>query len=966
MGAGTPSHQNSTKLLINRFEVLGTPPLPDLPPLARIKSTRKQQYVYDYNQPANSLATPDNDKLKLHKKEKSPIRQSIRNLLSVLKKGTSGLSKKSDDKLPVGRQDSTKDSTKESSKPRPSRKKQTGSLLYLTHEQGSLAWTTCNATLEENKIVLASFTSNMELRVHEIVLSHCADIHSLSLVQLGPEDAALLDAVVDSDKMKFFEILFEGGSREKFAAKSVRERAGWISAIWDAILPDQYKDFPAPGAVPDYPKDKRNTETPPPIESPTPTPIPKICALIPSYSDRSLPPLPPKATLPPLTIPPQIPSTPTKFGDQHLHPDTFSPVNTPISPSIYPPTSRPTSSIGSPNPLSPGPISPIESSRPNSPSITNLTQLSVVRHRLAQIERNHSELSTQSVLTTRTSTPVSPSSCSAWSRKEAVWYNPRASPRSDVVTLRGEGNRSPVTPTSHVRRKMRRTETECSLPEDVVITDPLDNILAQHGRPPVSTPTPQRGRGRDQSQDGLEKTTLTPLRQDLTKISKDLSEVKGVLGGASGYPTVHEMVVGLDRRVQGDEQTLRAIQNSLSSLGERVAGVSAVQEQQIRKQDQKQQPVKGGGTEDVQRLLENIQSQLSSVFPSIFGKLTQIADSQEREKEKQQQEQEQVAYRNIGGTPLNTEKTTEMEIVLAKLDEIRMLCPIQVQADSPESTREGDGTKPPEYIDMILTFVDDESQKRSVLMQQQADSVRYLNDLNTWLEAFVNNGTSQIQGLATNIDQLCKELGCNTQQQSGVPRPPGDGPPTLLTDIRQLVLGMQVRDQNFASLQTAVHGLLDVLSASNAQKGADTHAIAGLIDQQRRDQEMLFRAFTDEISGEIKGERLRFVEAMKEATAINVQIHVEQFKQELSREVMSMTEEVGRLHREKQVVESQISDLFAFYTKQKPAAPPLETNYVNGPPARQQQALPLPAQEKPRANIPRSSYHRPLPYPRQL
>lgn len=49
--------------------------------------------------------------------------------------------------------------------------------------------------------------------------------------------------------------------------------------------------------------------------------------------------------------------------------------------------------------------------------------------------------------------------------------------------------------------------------------------------------------------------------------------------------------------------------------------------------------------------------------------------------------------------------------------------------------------------------------------------------------------------------------------------------------------------------------------------------------------------------------------------------HVEQFKQELNREVMNMTEEVGRLYREKQVVENQISDLFAFYTKQKPAPP---------------------------------------------
>ena len=131
----------------------------------------------------------------------------------------------------------------------------------------------------------------------------------------------------------------------------------------------------------------------------------------------------------------------------------------------------------------------------------------------------------------------------------------------------------------------------------------------------------------------------------------------------------------------------------------------------------------------------------------------------------------------------------------------------------------------------------------------------------------MNNGTSQIQGLATNIDLVCKEFGCNSQQQqSGAPCPPADNnsPPTLLTDIRQLVLGMQARDQNFASLQTAVHALLDVLSASHAQKGAgmllskksniwlmfftDSQAIAGLIDRQRRDQEMLFRALTDGIS----------------------------------------------------------------------------------------------------------------------
>ena len=91
-----------------------------------------------------------------------------------------------------------------------------------------------------------------------------------------------------------------------------------------------------------------------------------------------------------------------------------------------------------------------------------------------------------------------------------------------------------------------------------------------------------------------------------------------------------------------------------------------------------------------------------------------------------------------------------------------------------------------------------------------------------------------------------------------------------------------------------------------------------------------------ELSDDIRGERLRFVEAMKEATAINVQskkkkspiitlskanwssaVHVEEFKKELTREVLISTQEVGRLQRERQLLEQQIADLFAFYSKQK-------------------------------------------------
>ena len=80
---------------------------------------------------------------------------------------------------------------------------------------------------------------------------------------------------------------------------------------------------------------------------------------------------------------------------------------------------------------------------------------------------------------------------------------------------------------------------------------------------------------------------------------------------------------------------------------------------------------------------------------------------------------------------------------------------------------------------------------------------------------------------------------------------------------------------------------------------------------------------------------------MKEATAINIQSkifptlmlrtqnkpitkqlsctpdHVEEFKKQLTREVMIMTGEVGKLQKERQALEHQIADLFTFYAKQK-------------------------------------------------
>lgn len=46
-------------------------------------------------------------------------------------------------------------------------------------------------------------------------------------------------------------------------------------------------------------------------------------------------------------------------------------------------------------------------------------------------------------------------------------------------------------------------------------------------------------------------------------------------------------------------------------------------------------------------------------------------------------------------------------------------------------------------------------------------------------------------------------------------------------------------------------------------------------------------------------------------------MHVEEFKKELGKEVMVMTCEVGRLQRERQMLEQQIADLFTFFAKQR-------------------------------------------------
>ncbi|KIM45293.1 hypothetical protein M413DRAFT_24527 [Hebeloma cylindrosporum] len=1096
--------------LIERYERFNTPP-PHTPPshsiLSPEKSTFKRQYVYDYRddpsrRAAESLATPDSVRdrgLKdgrIHgfgaKKDKSPIRQSLRNLFSVIRKGAGGLAKRrSEDRLgsatwapPTGVTVAKKLSPSPSSvvvdegktfepmkanpvatSARPQKKRITGPLFYLTREEPTLisapcqlVWVSCSVTIDvdAHKLLVTSFTgpgTDIELCIHEILLSQCTDIRSLGVTQLGNEEKKALDEAVGPEKetLRVFEVLFEGREREKFAATSVKERAGWISAMWDAILPEQqsgYCNHASRIAQPmvDHPHKILK------VESPRPTPLPHLSPLLmhkPSLSDRSLPPIPPKSPLPPVE-PLSIPAK----NKPNLYLD-LSEFDGPISPSIYPPTSmagslagtevpidmdgivktdserpkhlrldmtstsedgdrvispsvyvgtstyssRPTSLFVS-SPISPGSATSYSSpftSRANSPSISNLSQLSVVRQRLAQIERNHSQLSAQSI---RTETPPTRSAASSpvnrggssngWERREAAFHNNSSAKRAKSVVSTAAGSirskdeveRGAVPPMmkrpSPQREEERRAAAAAARTQRHISSNDrrtnhrrindADRHIPVPPSPSAATPKARAG--------------VSKEADTWKHFSRELVDIKAALGGESGDATIHQMVSGLEDRMRSEHKVLRSIQGGLHDLKERVAEAVASASAPASSTaavinahgGAKMEALVLESNKEMMQVLDEVKVRLSTELPTLLTKVEELRKIQENEILQREKETEQPIdiLRNVAKSSSSgggdEPKAVDLKPVLDKLEEIRTLCdvpPKQEEEKEVDRAKEEDSQLTLEHLQKILNIVQEDGSKQTLLSQQQADSVRYLNELNNWLEAFVNNGTSQIQGISTNVDRLCLELGLS--EDSSPNAPPGQhlqkgaapSRPNLIKDIHQLMQGIQARDQNFVALQGAVHALLEVLTVSQTQQGAESQAIAGLIDRQRHEQEALFRAFTNEISGEIKGERLRFVEAMKEATAINIQMHVEQFKQELGREVMAMTEEVGRLHREKQQVENQISDLFSFYSKHKQAEMPLQTNVDMPPP---KQAHPQ-ERERARANIPRSQ-HRLLPYPR--
>ncbi|OCH92336.1 hypothetical protein OBBRIDRAFT_886367 [Obba rivulosa] len=938
-------------------------------------------------------------------KKRSPLRQSIRNILSVFsKKYKASLKDQLEESMVPGTRyrpnigehaaSPPPDIAPEDSAPAPQAELEpsnsryhislcttpispgstlSGPLLYLSRPERSdllPVWTACIAILHTTHVLITWHTGHGNPETFIVPFVDCADVRSLSVADLDTTERTLLPTGTDLTSLKVFELLFEGRPREKFAASSMKERATWVSAIWDAVLQKQEPKSPRMHSVvvPFTPNSAMRSRVSLPVtheENGIVVHDPSVFAQSPT--ERALPPIPGSAI-----------SLPSVFQDSPIKSETRASA---LSPLPVPPRT----------PITPISLreSPCTPSGSLSPSVRNLGQLSVVKQRLAQIEHTRSEESPLSKRTpegANSPTPsrrsafardptngrllrhgseksgversiidsyggselVSPlsvrsgratslaSSCGSPTRTKNFWENePRTRPASQFLDIPTQ-YRSELSPTSRDSSDAKsehkisgawdedppaRLTALGDMPHLIDSTYKEAVITAQEQGHAAERVAARPALSIDTGSSEHHHTASRNMRRDNVALDSPLRKTLKL--GVPGSSNKSEQ--SLERPSDTNfTKALESVHRSLGGLKE-LAGTDDVKLNDIRSRvdaifnEVKLQSIAQGadasesltiGMARVLKELEAMHSDLKTNFPRLMKLVDELRNTRPSA--------DVVELRDVKSSKSSDQPVpADWLAVHAKLDGLMTAC--QSLQTAKEQTIGGDSMadreKSRESLE-ILNILQVVQTQWSAQTEQQTDSIRYLNELNSWLEAFVNHGTSQIEGIAAGVQQLCRELGTMPTQDGEILHT------GLLSDIRTFLAENRAREDNSASLQSSVNGLIaavheDLRTNAEARNALTTESIVGLIDRQRHDHERMLKAIASELSNDIRGERLRFVEAMKEATAINVQVHVEEFKKELTREVLLMTQEVGRLQKERQTLEQQIADLFAFYTKQK-------------------------------------------------
>jgi hypothetical protein len=122
----------------------------------------------------------------------------------------------------------------------------------------------------------------------------------------------------------------------------------------------------------------------------------------------------------------------------------------------------------------------------------------------------------------------------------------------------------------------------------------------------------------------------------------------------------------------------------------------------------------------------------------------------------------------------------------------------------------------------ILALVNEDRDQRTIIANQFGDSVRYLNELNTWMESFVTNTYDNFQAMSAGVEQLCKELALPTEVKDGTPSKP-DSIGIAIRDIRRLIDQGGQKQHQFEAIQTSVASLVQQGNI-NLQQHAEANA----------------------------------------------------------------------------------------------------------------------------------------------
>ncbi|EPQ57209.1 hypothetical protein GLOTRDRAFT_137595 [Gloeophyllum trabeum ATCC 11539] len=827
--------KKSTKELVNRYEAIGSEP--------------GENVYYPGNRPQNQPWRPAQDKAlpqppaltfqSRNGKPRSPLRQSFRNLISVFKK--SRIVTK--DKPAMGNSmlmqyPGVRPQRATSNYPdRPG----LPSIEALPRGPSvSPARLLTNTLLHLSRPVTETRSSpllpNNPLS-HTVPLAGCTDVRSIPLSDLYAAERAMLPSLIDTatgargtpGEPKVFELVFEIRRKEIFAAASVKERAAWVSAIWDAVLNSQDRRSLYAPEQSDYSDTKyahaQNIHCVSQQQSDPPEETAIDASTRPSqYSmtDRSLP------------------STPVTISSMDRRRGLS--VDARVTLSAEGMSSRTGLQLSNlQKSISDPPRQP-------SPSIQNLDRRSMVKMRLAELEGGTSNL------------PV---------------HKLRPPPKEFTQAKGTHPATTELTGAERVSRNsadtIRRPATDD--PDTMPVLSPaLCDSQAQVSRssPPFVSRTANvisSGHNTAFSQNEAAVVAATPDQAiNGDGICKEVARSRA-------FEDIKDMLRTLLERVQQPLDMPRHQEDShLQMLHSMVGEIRA----QLHQNPAKTLDMEGPSTvvcEKVNQVHHDVQTGVIKVLARI-DELRRCGHDRRGVLGEEVQPQAHLATKAMDG--LND-----------KLD--TLLRAVQVNQESGKAVTDSKEAFPltcMKELTKCMELLRETKTNQVVYLDNQADSVRYLNELNSWLETFVNHGVSQIQTLAEDIQALRKDLN------------PANG--SRMQNVSSTSLS---RSQSNKGLLSSLEEVVENLKKAGHTSDAST--IATLLERQHTEQERL--NFADSklagISRDIRGERLRFVEAMKEATTINVQSHIEQFRQDLTREVLRLSQasEAAGQYRRRQI-----------------------------------------------------------------